>query len=386
MNKELRNLIAFIKSNDGIADKARLSKIVKKKFNLTRDRSVYYSEYFALRFSSSASMSFSNTILSLSNLQKYDELSFIVCLVTPKKNILYLANTTFLQKISHSSQELRIDNIRGSFNGSDIVREFNGLVNSPENFGGLYAIHRELGFQGNLPRLVEATTNIVPAGAKFEVSNSQLRNILRAPERSLNFVSSLEYKQLKADLDSKVSKYKNEILIAGFIENVNIRGRIIEYLIVGEDDYLRSKLVDELRKNAKKIPRFETKNELADYTKLFNGYETATDIKTKIMILNSNPKAYNIDKLLEFLSKDKSVFLFYFIGIEPNKIVDQVLVSVFQKDLLKSTITLKHWSGRNSRGVIQFQGDIIHRLILNINNDIDLKASKEYLQSLVDLV
>jgi phage-related protein len=29
------------------------------------------------------------------------------------------------------------------------------------------------------------------------------------------------------------------------------------------------------------------------------------------MILKSNPKAYNIDKILDFLSQDKSVSLFY---------------------------------------------------------------------------
>lgn len=62
------------------------------------------------------------------------------------------------------------------------------------------------------------------------------------------------------------------------------------------------------------------------------------------MILQSNPKAYNIDKLLDFLSSDDSVFLFYFIGIEPSRIVNQSLVSIFQKDLLKSTIVQSHWA------------------------------------------
>jgi hypothetical protein len=62
------------------------------------------------------------------------------------------------------------------------------------------------------------------------------------------------------------------------------------------------------------------------------------------MILQSNPKAYNIDKLLDFLSSGDSVFLFYFIGIEPSKIVNQSLVSIFQKDLLNSTIVQSHWA------------------------------------------
>lgn len=62
------------------------------------------------------------------------------------------------------------------------------------------------------------------------------------------------------------------------------------------------------------------------------------------MILQSNPKAYNIDKVLDFLSSDESVFLFYFIGIEPSRIVNQSLVSIFQKDLLNSTIIQSHWA------------------------------------------
>ena len=103
------------------------------------------------------------------------------------------------------------------------------------------------------------------------------------------------------------------------------------------------------------------------------------------MILKSNPKAYNLDKMLEFLASEKSVFLLYFIGLEPNKIVAQALTSVFQKDLLKATILLKHWAGRNSRGVAQFEGETIHKLILNPSNDIDLEASKDFLRKLIIL-
>jgi len=103
------------------------------------------------------------------------------------------------------------------------------------------------------------------------------------------------------------------------------------------------------------------------------------------MILNSNPKAYNIDKLLEFLAKDKTVFMFYFIGIEPNKIVNQVLISMFQTELLESTIVLKHWAGRNSRGVTQFQGAALNKLILTPDNGIDRKASGNFLRELIAL-
>lgn len=377
-------IINFILAQHGIGDKLKLIKRVQKKFGLTKDRSVFYSEHYAIRFSSSSSNNFSNTVISLSNLQKYDDQPFLVCLVTPHKNILCLANSTFLLKVSHSSQQLRTDNIRGSINGSDIAKEFNGLRNSPESFKKLFSIHAELGFSDNLARLVEATNNISPSGVKFAISSSVMEAIKTAPERAVQFVSSGEYMLLKSELDAKVDRYRNEILIASFIENVKIRGGIIEYLIVGEDEAHKKNLIEALHAGTV-VPGFRTKNNLADYTKIFEEYKTAIDVKTKIMVLHSNPKAYNIDKLLEFLAENKSVFMFYFIGIEPNMIANKILISMFQEDLLSSTILLKHWAGRNSRGVTQFEGTTLNRLLKSPNNKINLKKSKKFLSDLVDL-
>ena len=148
---------------------------------------------------------------------------------------------------------------------------------------------------------------------------------------------------------------------------------------------MKTDLIEALRKSSQKIPGFRTKNTLGDYVRIFKKYQTATDVKTKILILSSNPKGYNIDKLLEFLSSDQSVFMFYFIGLEPDKIVNQILVSMFQVDLLRSTIVLKHWSGRNSRGVTQFEGDIIHKLIVAPDNHVDKKESDDFLKMLIKL-
>lgn len=385
MHESVLNLISFIKNRSGTISKAQLSELVQREFRLVRDRSVYSSEYFAIRFSESRSRSFSNTVISLSALQKYDDVPFIVCLVTPTKNILYLANTTFLSKISHSSQELRVDNIKGSINGSDIVKEFNGIPNSPEHFDDLYSIHIEIGFSENLPRLVEATNNISPSGSKFTVTEGALAVIQSAPIRAVEFVQSEAYEQLRIELDDKVEQYRNEILIASFIKNVNVRGRIIEYLIAGEDHALRQELIDALHSDEKQIPRFKTDNDLGDYIRIFDQFLTSTDVKTKIMLLNSNPKAYNIDKFLEFLSRNKSVFMFYFIGIEPEKITNQALVSVFQSDLLRSTILLKHWAGRNSRGVTQFKGKTLNHILASPNNQIDIKQSTDFLNLIMSI-
>jgi len=351
MYESVAALVQSLRENNGINDKARLAKEIAHKFELTKDRSVYYCSDFAIRFSASSSKSFANTVLSLSNLRKYDDRPFIVCVVTPQENFCLIANTTFLKKISHSSQELRENNIRGSFNGSDIVREFEGIENCGENIARLFPIHQAIGFEHNLPRLVEATNSISPSGVKFEADDDAQANINKSPDRAKSFVASQDAKTLKSELDAKVARYKNKILLAALIENVNVRGRIIEYLIAGDDDGLRQRLIDALQSDGGDLPPFRTDNNLGDYQRIFETFDTETDVKTKIMILNSNPKAYNLDKMLQFLAQDRSVFLFYFVGVDPGKSLATVLVSMFQRDLLEGTILLRHWAGRNSRGV-----------------------------------
>ena len=77
--------------------------------------------------------------------------------------------------------------------------------------------------------------------------------------------------------------------------------------------------------------------------------------------------------------------MFYFVGIDKVKIADTVLVSIFEKELLSATILLKHWAGRNSRGVTQFEGSAIHKLILNPSSNIDVAASRAFLKNVLEL-
>jgi hypothetical protein len=386
MHPQVHDFIAFVQSLNGVGDKARVIEAAVERFKFIKDRSVFYTEGFAVRFSYTAGGGFPNTVLSLSCLRKYDAKPFLVCLVTPRENRLYLANSTFLKKISQTSQRLTTSNIRGSFNGADITKEFNGILNSPENFDRLFPIHAELGFEGNLLRLVEATNNITPTGQKFQVGPVEEQAIIESVTRAKEFLESRFFDELKGDLDRRVGKYEREILIASHIENVNIRGRIIEYLIAGDDEELKERLVREISEEYGSIPKFKTENALGDYRRVFDDvHVTETDVKTKIMILNSNPKGYNIDKMLEFLSAKGSVFLLYLIGITPDKIVNKVLVSVFQEDLLDATLTLKHWSGRNSRGVTQFEGATLQRLIIEPNKKFESAKAQSFLKELMSL-
>lgn len=381
----LERLAKFIESRDGQGGKPVLSEAVAREFELTNDRSLYFNSEFAVRFSSSGAEGFSNTVLSLSNLRKYDHLPFVVCLLTPIKNYLFLANTTLIKKISHSSQALTATHIRGSFNGSDIARDLDGVANNAANLRLLFEIHDGLGFDGNLPRIVEATNGIVAKGKKFVVTEESRRNILAAPSRAIEFVGSKQFRQLAAELDGIVAKFQDQILIASLIENTNVRGRAIEFLIAGDDAMLRNAFIEALQSPGREFPAFKTENTLGDFHRILDKYVTETDVKTKIMILTSSPKAYNLDKVLEFLSGDHSIFLFYFVGIVPGQSIQTSLITMFQQDLLASTIKLRHWAGKNSRGVSQFRGSIVHDLIENPDNSIDVDASRDFLEELLAL-
>lgn len=379
------DLVDFLQDQNQIRNKDVLKELVKNRYSLTIDRKVYYCKAFAIRFSSAKNKNFSNTILSLSALQKYDDRPFIVCAVLPDENYLLLANSSCLKKISHSSKELRIDNIKGSFNGSDIMRNVSGIDNSPENFKDLYLFHEATSFEENLERLVEATNKIVGIKKKESLSKKDEINILNAPKRAIDFVTSKYYNELKKDLENRINKVQNSIAIAAFIDNVNIRGRIIEYLITSEsEDETRKMLIDALE-NDNSIPNFLTLDKLGDYSKDFDLFYTETDIKTKVLFLEANPKAYNIDKLLRFLSTDKSVYMLCFVGVSKDKKISMALVSMFQKELLENTRCMNHWAGKSTRGVTQFYGAVIKNILSSYEFSIDIDYSISRLQEMINL-
>ncbi|MBR2507619.1 MAG: hypothetical protein IKB70_12195 [Bacilli bacterium] len=381
----IQRLISFIQSHNGIGKKDDLKELVKNEFNLTLDRKVYYCNAFAIRFSSAKTRNFSNTVLGLSALQKYDDRPFIVCVVLPNENYMLLANTFCLKKISHSSKELRVDNIKGSFNGGDIMRNVSGIENKPENFKDLFLFHEATSFEENLERLVEATNQIVGTKQKVELSDENIKNILNAPHRAINFVNSQFYSILESDLANRIKKVQNSIAIAAFIDNVNIRGRIIEFLITSEsEDKTRLMLIDALE-NEKTLPKFVTPDKLGDYTRDFESFFTETDIKTKVLFLDANPKAYNIDKLLEFLSGDNSVYMLCFVGVSKNKEISMALVSMFQYELLKNTRCMQHWAGRGTRGVTQFYGAVIKDILTSYKTNIDINYSIDRLKEMIKL-
>lgn len=377
-------LINTIERNNGIGEKEKLSNLVQKEFGLVKDRKVFVNDDFAIRFSKSEHKRMSNTVLSLSALQKFDNKPFFVCIVSSTVNYLLLANTTFLKKISHSSKELRTDNIKGSFNGADIMMTFQGYENEPNNFQLLYAYHEGLSFHDNLERLVESTNGIVGRIQKFELNTKKKENIIGSVLRAKSFIESNYYNDLQNDLNNRVAKVQGEIAIAAFIDNVNLRGRVIEYLITDNGSTLKDQIIKALHKS-QPLPKFKTEDKLGDYSKEYPTFCTETDIKTKVLFLEGNPKAYNIDKLLEFLSKEKSVYMIYLLGIGDEGEIISRLCSVFDTRLINNTHIIHHWAGRNSRGVAQFIGTGLTQILTDDNRiNISDEIATEFLKELIN--
>ena len=365
-NREIiKDLIDFVKSLDGIGDKEKVKSLVQKKFSLTRDRSVFYNDSFAIRFGYNGKNDkkhISNTVLGLSAIKNYDNKPLIFCIVTHSMNHLLLINTTFLKKVSHSSKDLRINNIRGSINCSDIMMVYNRISNEPSNFEALYAYHSEIAFEDNLERLVESTNNIVGRIPKFNISDQTETKIINSIDLAQSFISSADYSDLQQDLAERVSKVQGEIAIAAFIDNVNLRGRIIEYLITDSGSDLKNQIIRALQEKSS-LPSFTTPDKLGDYSKKYPLYNTETDIKTKVLFLEGNPKGYNIDKLLEFLSTEKAVYMIYLLGVDNNGQIVASLCSCFDKRLIQATSVQHHWAGRNTRGVTQFIGTELRNIL-----------------------
>lgn len=384
-NRQLINgeLIPMINAMPPGMGKQQVIDELVSKFNLIKDRKVYYCSEFALRVSTSKDNSFSNTVLALSSLLKYDSEPFIVIVVHPHKVVAYLANTTLLEKISHSSHELRIDNIRGSFNGSDIIKKLDGLANIPSNFERLFGIHQAFTSEENIERLVESTNGITPNKIKPIFSVSEVENILQAPNRAIAFNSSGFYRELLEDLENRTSRVADAIKIAALIENVNLRGRVVEELVTSDDP----DVVEAIRKDLRdgRLLTLKTDQKLGDYCRIFRGFHTETDIKTKVMFLHSSPKAFNIDKFLTFLSDPQSVYMLFVIGIDDSgKIVTRFL-SVFEKQLLHSLRIQFHWAGRNSRGVTQLDGAKLDKILTTDAENVSVDEATRFLQMLVEL-
>ena len=228
------NWISDYKSAHPSADKEAVQSAFARAFGAQKRGSVFPLDNYTIRFSEANKSSFSNGVLALSKIQLYDHLPIVICIVRPTRVDFRLANTTFLKRISHSSRDLRPDNIRGTFLGHDILDDYEGLPNRPSHFAELFAIHGEFTWAENVERLVEATNSIVPRDNRFQATEAQTGVLLGAPARAAELLQTPTCRDAENELSLKATKYRQHLLQYSQIDNVNIRGNRIEQLITGD--------------------------------------------------------------------------------------------------------------------------------------------------------
>ena len=358
-NVNLASAVALLlefKRKQPTANKAQIETAFSKSTDFKKERSAYVGNGFAIRFSEANTGSFSNVVLSLSALQKYDSNPMVICIVRPDRLDFRLANSTFLKRISHSSHNLRVDNIKGSFLGHDIMDVYEGVPNRPNHFDELIAVHAEFTWEENVERLVEETNAIVARATRFKPVSDDLSIILDAPAQAAAALNLPRVAEIERDLSDIVQRRRNELLTAAELDNVNIRGNTIEQLITGE---LNAHRLDDLTYD---LP--------GDGTLI-------VDIKTKLLDHASAPKAYNIDKMLRTLSRPGSTFCFYFIGIDASdRAIRSRIVSIFDPVVLSATRIQTHWAGRESRGVTQLTGNISEIFTPHYRPSVDVQRGK----------
>jgi hypothetical protein len=356
-------LVAF-KTENPNSNKADVESYFASISKIPKARSVFVGQDYAFRFSEANTGSFSNVVLSLSALQKYDDSPMVICIVRPNRLDFRLSNSTLLKRISHSSHNLTSENIKGSFLGHDIMDDYEGIPNRPEHFEELSAIHGEFSWKENVDRLVEATNSIVARSTRYEATAEGVARILNAPSRAAAALNSPHFEAAERELTSLVARNQQALLQAASLDNVNIRGNTIEQIITGTVNAHR---LDDL------------------VFDLPSGGRLIVDIKTKLLDRASAPKAYNIDKVLSLLSSAETVFAFFFIGLNASEGISRSrLISIFDPTVISATRIQTHWAGRASRGVTQLTGDISRIFDPNYKPSVDVDSGVVLLKSFLE--
>jgi len=368
----LEEVLLFIDETQHISNKEELQSLFVKRFNAVREssRGIFDlpDKSVSVRFTQNnktTNGNASNTVIAIARIFPRDDRPILSLMVTAGRNFVRLINSSFIDKIAHSSKNAESDKLRGSVNYSNIIKEFEGITNERHNIHVLFELHSEHDFWENYERIYSLTSQIQGKRVRFEPTDSQNALLLDSHKRSNAFLNSDYFQVLSSDLQQRVERNSKAIIIASTFVNAKLRGEIIEHLITSDDETKLSELRLCIENN--EMINFTNPHGLADYERVFENFKTGTDIKTKVMYLNSQPKGFSIDDILLYLSEANTVFLFYWVGIEKDETLKLQLLPIFENNMLKRSHIQKHWSGINQRGHIQFDGKVM-KSILNTKN------------------
>ena len=362
----LMNAIKFIRTAklaEPHANKARLQALYREEFAPGQSRKVLVGEGYAFYFSEISRGGYSNTGLALSALKGHDNHPFVIVIVRPLAVEFLLANSTLLNKLSVAAREFRTDNIRGSFNLSDIMRTYNDRQNEPACFDQLFAQHQEFTWEENVKRLVEKTNQMVPRLTRFSPTPDERAILMQAPLRAQAALTPTIFGAIEAELKGLVRTKTVQILDAATLENGKLRGERIEQQITGGNGA----------------------HALGDLERIVEGIRVVIDVKTSLLNLKSAPKAYNVNKALALMSEPGTVLAVFMIGIDTNAgTVTARLLPVLEDTLLDTSEVRHHWAGLASRGSVQFSRKFHLATEDGYVPKINIDKAKGFLEKLLD--
>ena len=71
--------------------------------------------------------------------------------------------------------------------------------------------------------------------------------------------------------------------------------------------------------------------------------------------------------------------MIYVVAIDKDKSIQTRLCSMFNRQLLAGTKIIKHWAGRNSRGVTQYDGKALEAIVEEFDFEINYEKSRDFI-------
>lgn len=300
----------------------------------------------------------SNTVTSLKNILKHDDVPFIAVFLDRAAVRFMLANSSLVKKASHTSQGITHQRIKGSINGGDILNALGDTPNDRTHLDALFAQHVEEDHAEHRERIVEATLAIkgrAPSAAPD----------WEAVDRNLSAGSGLldnaTLQEIRAKLFERVEQMKDAILACASHTTPKAFGDCVERMILGADPA----------------------HALGDI--LFAYGRIAVDIKARKAGVPSSPKAVNVQKLVDHLSTGPGAALYFMVTVDVAKgTLSCNLIQMLHPDLLPHYWHDVRWSGRGSLGTLSFKGDLSSVLSEPERLELDPAAAVAKLQALLE--
>lgn len=311
-------------------DKAKLDKWLRTEMSAEADGALRLVKRngltVALRLARSKGPSLPNTLVGFALIRKHDDKPVVIVHLHGKNVSFKMANSTLIAKVVHSSHHLTTKRIVGSINGTDLLpASLDGTPNTEENLVQLFKEHEAADKDAALDRIVRATRALNTWSAKWKVDWALVEQMLDLA--NMNAMNAATHPEL-AEMLNRVRNRENDIMKKIPAGVSKLKGKDIESVLTGD----------------------MVRHAFGDFSTSDGRFEV--DIKAHRVSAPSNPKAFNIDKLLRLLHERPVMPLYLFLAIADGKITPRY-VSMLDETILNNTVRQPIWSGRNAYGGTQ---------------------------------